>query len=222
MDDMATNTLEQESVSVSAAHRVCDMDVAEPYYDLVHWLRSVGNMAGLKSKTIGVTACARGAGTSTVASNLALAAAQISEQPVLLLDLTDTRSAIPTRFTASDDLRLRGALGDVLRPGECVKTSPIANLSRLAASQLSDFPALSVDCGRVGDLLRAMEPYFDFIVIDLPIVESSLCFLAAESLSGVLLVMEAEHIDVERAARVRQRLIDARANVVGMILNELG
>jgi Mrp family chromosome partitioning ATPase len=56
--------------------------------------------------------------------------------------------------------------------------------------------------------------------LDLPTVESSLCFVTAGSLSGVLLVVEAERTRTETAIRAKQRLIDARASVLGVILNK--
>ena len=68
--------------------------------------------------------------------------------------------------------------------------------------------------------MRSLENDFGFIVADLPTVESSLCFVSAGLLSGVLLVMEAERTRSDIAARANQRLVDARANVLGIVLNK--
>ena len=213
-------TLTQEYGGASVKRNVRDDAVAEQYYFLAHWLRPVGDTSAVASKTIGITSCARGAGVSTVASNLAAVAAQISGQRVLLLDLSTTRSALATRFGVSGDLGLQDALADDSRPGECVRTSPIANLSLLAMNEGVDQRSLSVAGGKVNDLLQALEPEFGFIVVDLPTTESSLCFATAGLLNGVLLVMEAERTHAETAARAKQRLIDARANIFGVILNK--
>lgn len=213
-------TLTQESGSVAGKRNLRDNALAEQYYSLAHWLRPIGDMSAVGPKTIGITSCTRGVGTSTVASNLAIVAAQARDQPVLLIDLSTARSTLATRFSMLGDLGLRDALADVARPGECVKATPITNLSVLAVNETGDPRALKVDCGRLNNLLQALEREFGFIVVDLPSIESSLCFATAGLLNGVLIVMEAERTRFEAAARAKQRLIHAQANVLGVILNK--
>jgi Mrp family chromosome partitioning ATPase len=191
--------------------------VAEYYYSLVHWIRSVGDGSGVVPKSIGITSCAPGAGVSTVASNLAIAAAQISDQPVLLLDLSSPRG-YAGRATAEADLS--EVLADVSRASEHIRPCGIDNLSVLSLNGGGGLQALSADCGKINDLVRRLEGEFGFVVVDLPTVDSSLCFVAAGSLNGVLLVMEAERTRIETAARAKQRLIDARAWVLGVVLNK--
>jgi len=193
--------------------------VAEEYYGLVYSLRSSG-MPTAAPASVGVTSCDSGAGVSTVALNLAVAAAQTDEQQVLLVDLSTTRSAASSRFSMKGDLGLREALADPVAPGRFVRATPIARLSLLAFNEGDDPRALCGDCSRVSDLLRALEADFSFIVVDLPSTDSSLCFATAGLLKGVLLVMEAERTRCEAAVRAKQRLIHAHANVLGVILNK--
>ncbi len=210
----------QDAAAASIARNGCDKRVAEHYYSLVHWLRTVGDSSGTGAKSIGVTSCASGAGVTTVAANLAIAGAQISEQPVLLLDLSSARPAPATRFSLAGDLDLCDALADASQYGACVRPSPIANLSILAANSASDLQRLNIDSPKANDLLQMLGNDFGFIVVDLPTVESSLCFVTAGLLNGVLLVMEAERTRSDIAARAKQRLVDARANVLGIVLNK--
>jgi Mrp family chromosome partitioning ATPase len=213
-------TLTPDSAPPVAARSGRTGPVADQYYSLVHWLRAVGDMSADAPKSVGVTGCSDGAGVSTVAMNLATAAADAGDRPVLLLDLSTTRASAATRFAMPGDLGLRDALADVPHAAEYVKPSPVANLSLLGANFSGPSPALNVDVARLTDLLQSLENDFGFIVVDLPTVESSVCFVAAGLLNGVLLVMEPERTRLETAARAKQRLMDARANVLGVILNK--
>ncbi len=194
--------------------------VAEQYYSLVQWLRAVGNMSGVTPKSVGITSCTVGAGVSTVAANLALAAARTTDQQVLFLDLSTTQSAVATRFAMHGDLGLGDAVNDPANARDFVKPSPISNLSVLAANLPGRQQPLNVDSAKINQLLQSLESEFSLIVVDLPTIESSLCFVASGLLNGVLLVMEAERTRSEIAARAKQRLLDAGASILGVILNK--
>jgi Mrp family chromosome partitioning ATPase len=213
-------TLTPELSATSVTRNGSRGPAAEQFDSLVHWLRAVGDMSGVAPKSIGVTSCANGAGVSTVATSLAAAAAQTGERAVLLLDLSTSRSPAATRFAIPGDLGLRDAVGDPEHAADYVKPSPISNLSVLAANLPGPAQPLNLDSTKINELLRSLENDFGFIVLDLPPVESSLCFVASGLLNGVLLVMEAERTRLETAARAKQRLIDARASVLGVILNK--
>jgi len=167
-----------------------------------------------------VTSCAKGAGASTVAANLAMAAAQTCDRRVLLLDLSSTRPALAKWLDMSGDLGLYDALAGDSHPSECAKASPITNLSLLAVNEANTPRSLKMDGGRVHQLLRSLEHDFGFIVVDLPPAQSGLCFAAAGALSGVLLVMETERTNCDAAYHAKQRLIHANAALLGVILNE--
>jgi Mrp family chromosome partitioning ATPase len=193
--------------------------VQEQYYGLFHWLQSIGTPAVSDAKTIGVTSCGPRAGVSTVAANLALAAAAAGKQPVLLVDLSGSHSLLADRLNMSGDLGLRAALASDARPAECVKESPVANLHLLAARDAAA-DSLSMDVGRLQQLLGRLESDYRFIVVDLPPADSALCFAVAGAMSGVLLVMDTDQTRYEAALRAKQRLLYANAALLGVILNE--
>ena len=193
--------------------------VSDEYYSLVHWLRTVGIASGEAPKLLGVTSCTRGSGVSTVASNLAIAAAQINEQPVLLLDLSGSQRVARAELGRSGDDLLLDSPADPWS-SQRVRPTTVANLSVLSVASAAEPPSVALDAGRIHDLLEGLESDFGFVVVDLPAVESSLCFVTAGLLNGVLLVMEAERTRGHVAARAKQRLIDANANLLGVILNK--
>ncbi len=213
------STVTPELPTATTPRSAAGAPVAEQYHSLVHWLRAVGDMSGVTTKAIGITGCSPGAGVTTVAMNLALAGAQEGEN-VLLLDLSTTRPAIATRFAMSGDLGLRDATADLAHASDYVKATPVEKLSVLGANLPGEPQPLNLDAASINGLLRSVEKDFSLIVADLPTVESSLCFVTAGLLNGVLLVMEAERTRMDTAARAKQRLLDARASVLGVILNK--
>jgi Mrp family chromosome partitioning ATPase len=210
---MSTLIQEPSPAPVSAAER--EGLLAEYYFDLFDWLRSNVDLAGLPLKSIGVTTCAAGAGASTVAWNLAVVAAERSDRPVLLADLSRLE-----KDRASDQATPAGLAAAVRNPGDWVTASGIANLSLLTVGDPRSGQELSVDYGNVGDFLRSLQTDFGMLIVDLPTTESSLCFGAAGSVDGVLFVIEAEETPRDLAERAVRRLSYAHANVLGIILNK--
>lgn len=215
-------TLTQDSVAASTQRGGLGDAVAEQYYALANWLRPSGDGTAFshtanEPKAIGVTSCIAGAGVSTVAANLAIAAARTGNQPVLLVDLSGGESQIAARLSVTGDLGLEAALQGEIPPTACAKATPIENLSLLALSERSLLS--SFDGNRIVDLLRQLERDFSFLVIDLPPTDSGLCFSTVGTLNGVLLVMDGQRTHGQTAARAKQRLIHANAAVLGVILN---
>lgn len=195
--------------------------VAEQYYALAHWLRPAdgrdGNSADAKS--VGVTSCHHGAGVSTVAANLAVAAAQTGSTPVVLVDLSGKPSRLARQLSLEGDLGLLSALGGETSPSEFVRPTTIDNLSLLA---LGDAPAVSLssfDGNRIVELLYELERDFSLVVVDLPPTDTGLCFSLAGVLNGVLLVMDGQSTQSHLATRAKHRLQHANAALLGVILN---
>jgi len=211
-------TLSPDSAARSAERSGLVGGIAEQFHSLVHWLRSRYGASG-EAALVGVTSCSHGAGVSTVAANLAIAAAYRSERPVLLVDLTGKRPLLASRLSVAGDLGLERALGGA-ELADCVRATPIANLSLLAETDGRAFEAMCLDTSRLSLLLQALETQFGLIVVDLPPTDSGLCFATVGTLSGVLLVMEAKRTHSDAAVRAKQRLIHANAAVLGIILNK--
>ncbi len=221
-------TLTQDSATTSTRRGGTGGAVAEQYYALAHWLRPAQDaLAGDQSvqpKTVGVTSCVRGAGVSTVAANLAVAAARTGDQPVLLVDLSGHGSPLANQLAVKSgdlprELSLAAALAGRAQPQECVIASTIPQLSLLGGADLASSPLSMIDGGRIVDLLRDLEHHYSFVVVDLPPTDSGLCFSTAGTLDGVLLVMDGQRTHSGAAARAKQRLIHANAAVLGIILN---
>ncbi len=214
-------TLTQASAAASSRRGGKDGPVAEQYYSLAHWLcpaegREVNTAT---AKSVGVTSCRPGAGVSTVATNLAVAAAQLGIAPAVLVDLSGKPSGLAAKLSLSQDLGLSRALSGMAPVRECVCGTPIENLSLLAMDQAAASSLSSYDGARLVEMLYELEREFSFVVVDLPPTDTGLCFSLAGILSGVLLVMDGQSTPGHLATRAKHRLQHANAALLGVILN---
>lgn len=220
-------TLTQDSAAASNRRGGMGGGVAEQYYALAHWLRPTADATpngSHPSKSIGITSCASGAGISTVAANLAAAVATTGNQRVLLVNLSGSDSPLLNSLgveNASETRdRLLRTLSGELSLETCAATTSVPNLYYLGGPVSTTQRLSSIDGGRIVDLLYALERHFAFMVIDLPTTDSGLCFSTVGTLDGVLLVMDGQRTQSALAARAKQRLIQANAAVLGIILNQ--
>lgn len=188
---------------------------------LVHRIRAISESSEVSLSSIGLTSCSLGEGVSSMAANFAVAAAEVLHHPVLLIDLNVASPAQASLFGLSGNLGLRDALCATAAFSDCPKPTSIANLSLLAPSAAYEIDPSSIDPLHVREMLDAYQNDYELIVVDLPpATEASPAVQAAASLSGVLLVIEAERTRCEVAERTVNRLSSARANVLGVVLNK--
>jgi succinoglycan biosynthesis transport protein ExoP len=150
-------------------------------------------------RVVGVTSCRRGEGVSTVASRLAIAAAEQGEQKVLLVDVASDRDP------------------DALE--QALQHSSLENLWMLpAGSRFSDSPG---DEARttLSELLSGLATEFSFVVLDMPPVDELDDVAAvASAVDGVLLVVAADETRASHARSAAEAL--SRARVLGAVLNK--
>jgi Mrp family chromosome partitioning ATPase len=207
----------QDPARTPLARNTVEGTFVEQYHALVRWLLSAEGESPRPPRSIGVSSCLRGSGVSTVARNLAWAAAQIEEAPVLLLDLSRAGSAGPA---PSDCSGRHGGAEFVEQWEQHIASSQIDNLSVLSMRHAEDTDTIAVGREGINHLIRSLENDFGFIVVDLPTADSHLCVASAGLLHGILLVMESEHTPSNLAAQATERLAHAHGNILGAILNK--
>jgi protein-tyrosine kinase len=193
------------------------------YRALVHRIQAA-NMAVPASQpmeTIGVTSCARGAGVSTVAFNVAVAAARVDIGPVLLVDTDITKQANRRLIPVTPTLGLADALAGAVGPMDCVVNTPIENLSIVAGRGKAKHDELIFDPFKAAEMLNEYKCLFKLLIVDIPAPTglNGSIYLAGK-LDGVVLVIESELSDGRIALRTKQQLIDANANLLGVVLNK--
>jgi Mrp family chromosome partitioning ATPase len=91
----------------------------------------------------------------------------------------------------------------------------------LSGRGTSSGAASSIDRKRFAEILGEYKRHFGAVIVDIPApTESTSSILLASETDGVVLVVEAEQADARVALRAKQSLLDARANIVGVVLNK--
>jgi Mrp family chromosome partitioning ATPase len=169
-------------------------------------------------KTIGITSCQSGMGSSTVASNLAVAINAAVDGEVLFVDaversrLIGKRPAHPGWF---DFVFGEAELADVVRATDVPKLSVIGH---------GAFPGNTIGTynkDKLANITQLLKDRFEFVIFDLPSSENSgFCIPLACILDGTILVLKAGHVSSTAAMRYQQELKIQGVNLLGAVLNQ--
>ena len=172
-------------------------------------------------KTLAVGAARQGAGSSTLAANLAVAFAQLGER-TLLLDANFRRPAQHTLFGINAD----AGLTDVLL-GRCnvekavVSIAQLNGLAVLCAGPLPPNPHELLSSRALLYLLDLAREIFDVIIIDSPpVLEYADAQMIAARAGGYLMVTRRNRSRVVDIDAAMQRLAPSHATVVGAVVND--
>lgn len=182
-------------------------------------LQSAG--AGETPRVLAVTGSHPGEGVSTVAANVAATLARPGDGHVLLIDADLRHPSVHRIFRT----KLAPGLADLLKDGEAAKdailSSPVQNLDILSAGAPNGDPSEIFSSGGLPRLLDSAKKNYRFIVIDLPAVNKASWAVRLASLcDGVALVVEAERSRREVVQRVKEQLVESKANVLGVVINK--
>lgn len=172
-------------------------------------------------KTIAITSVSRGEGKTTTALNLATAYAQAGKK-VILID-ADLRN--PSAHLAfSDDNRkgLTNILAGQNGTSEVIIETNVQNLSFLAAGPLLLNPSELLASKQMNELLKELKQSYDIIVVDtspvLPIMDGK---IIAAKCDGILLVVEFGKLKRKVAKKVKEDLILAKADLIGVVVTKI-
>jgi capsular exopolysaccharide synthesis family protein len=195
--------------------------LAEHYAALLRLVQSQQAEQNLTTFSVGITSCNRRAGVTTVATNLAIAAAQGGHRRVLLVDANRQHAGIAKLLRITGKGGLTDVLSGIAMVGDCVQLSSVDFLSVLPAGSPDKTLGADFEMADVVDLLDELRSEFDLIVFDLPQAEElSECYAFAQVLDGTLLVIEAGRVDTRVARRATQRFAHCQAPLLGVIYNK--
>ncbi len=202
---------------------VTQHDPKSPISEAYRTLRTTFQLATLhqKPKTVMVTSSVPAEGKTTTAVNMAVTFAD-SGLRVLVVD-TDLR-----RPHVHHVLRMeRGpGLADVLREGYDVHTvirpTRVENLWIISSGRVPPNPSELIGSDRMKKLLEQLGAEFDLVICDAPsmLVVTDPVLLATE-VDTVVHVVSADHARRETVMRGKKLLETARANIAGVVLNNL-
>ena len=174
-------------------------------------------------RQIVVTSCEPGDGKSTVATNLAIALSQLGRR-VLLLDADLRNPTVHKMMGISNRAGLANLLTGNAKLQELLRESDVPNLRTVTSgpipptpSELLGSPALQALLDRSGD-----EGEFDHIIIDCPpSLQVTDSVILATRTDATVFVVRAGKTSREALAQGASRLRQARAHVVGVVMNAL-
>ena len=170
-------------------------------------------------KTIVVTSSLAGEGKSTVVGNLAYSLSQDGAR-VLVIDCDLRKPSIHENFLLANEK----GLTDVLFGKSDLKGVPKKiedSLFLITAGTILPNSAEILGSKEMENLIKELKINFDYIIIDTPpILPVSDTLLLASKADATLIVVKARKTKEKIVKESYERLIEAKANVIGTVLNE--
>jgi len=173
-----------------------------------------------KLRSIMTTSAMLAEGKSTVASFLALTAADHKKFRTLLIDADIRKPTVHKFFDLGRDRGLADILAAGMVPQDAIKKTSIETLDIISAGWLDTNPSEIFDAEAIGMLCEQMQTYYELIVVDSPpILPVSDPMLLAPKMDGVLLVIKAGA--TQREAVMRALDIIGPEHILGVVLNNI-
>lgn len=178
--------------------------------------------AGPAEKSFLVTSPTRGEGKSTIVSYLAITIAQFPLKRVLVVDADLRRPKIHQLFGLPNKTGLTECLSDGIDPMKTVQKTQLANLDVITAGGPTEAPSKLFESELLSEFLAKVEFYYDIILVDsAPVLAVSDTLFLCSGVDAVLLVVIAGVTPKQVALRARDVLVNSRANIAGVIVNNV-
>jgi capsular exopolysaccharide synthesis family protein len=169
-----------------------------------------------------VTSANRGEGKSTVASHLALTVARFKEKKSLIIDADLRKPKIHQIFNVAKEPGLAECLKDNIDPLKVIKDTRIDNLKVLPSGGLVKSPSHLFEKERLRDIFEKIKFYYDIVIVDTPpVIPVSDPMLISGAVDKVIMVVLAGKTPQKVTIRARDILLDADANLIGIVVNNL-
>lgn len=174
-------------------------------------------------RRIAFTSSSVSEGKSTVTANMAITWAQDGKK-VLLIDADLRRSTLHGTFELPNNRGLTTILTSGLSKidlNEVIPNSGIKNLDVLTAGPIPPNPSELLNSKRMLNFLKAVEPMYDLVVIDVPpLLEVTDTQVLSDKLDGIVLVVRAGVTQKAGVARAVEMLKISKARLLGYVLND--
>jgi protein-tyrosine kinase len=194
-----------------------------PRSEALRTLRSQLSLRGFGTsrKSLVVTACRSGDGTSSLAANLALTYAQLGKKTLLI----DANLRNPTQQHLLD-LQAAAGLSQLLA-GRCaiedavLAVLPFENLSVLCAGAVPPNPQELLSRHNFSQLLVTMSVCFDMVIVDTPAMLEFADAQVAASLTGAcILSMQRHRTRIADIEELKRRIDPSGAELIGAVIRE--
>ena len=177
--------------------------------------------AGKELKTIAITSCTPNEGKSMTIANLAIVLTQAGKS-VLLIDCDMRNPTVHKNFNLSNKVGLSSCISMGTAVADAVQETAIEGLDALTAGVIPPNPSELLGSERMQNILQRAKEEYDYVLIDtppvLPVTDS---LVLGRMVDGLILVIDSGEIKVEMAREVKNQLVHAGANILGVVLNKV-
>ena len=172
-------------------------------------------------KTILITSTIPEEGKTTNAINLAIVFAQKNEQ-VVLVEADMRKHRIAKTFDLDNKEGLSSFLTGVSGYDKIIKKTAVPNLSIIPAGPTPPNPAELLTSIKTKELIEELKKNFDRIIIDAPpVLTVADTAIMANMADGVVQIIRAGFVNLDPILRTKQRLLEAKAHILGVVLNDV-
>jgi len=173
------------------------------------------------NQVIEVTSSVPGEGKSTTSINLAFSLGQMEK--VLLIDADMRRPSLAGRFSLpAYQPGLANVLANTQQLEECIHVDEQSNIHVLCAGQIPSNPLELLSSENFKALLAHLRQQYDYIVLDTaPLEAVSDALVVSQHSDSVIYVVKSGSTRQGLVKAGLHRLIDAKANVCGVLLNQV-
>ena len=177
--------------------------------------------AGKELKTLAVTSCTPNEGKSMTVANLAVVLTQAGKS-VLLLDCDMRNPTVHRNFGLSNKLGLSSCISMGTPLSAAAQATKVENLYAVTSGVIPPNPSELLGSERMQNILQRAKEEYDYVLIDtppvLPVTDS---LVLGRMVDGLILVIDSGEVKVEMAREVKNQLVHAGANILGVVLNKV-
>ena len=177
--------------------------------------------AGKELKTLAVTSCIPNDGKSMTAANLAVVLTQAGKS-VLLIDCDMLNPTVHKNFNLSNKVGLSSCISMGTALSDAVQKTSIEGLYALTGGVIPPNPSELLGSEQMKNVLQRAKEQYDYVLIDTPpVMPVTDALIVSRFVDGMILVIASAEIKVEMARDVKNQLVNAGANILGVVLNKV-
>lgn len=177
--------------------------------------------AGKELKTLAVTSCTPNEGKSMTVANLAVVLTQAGNS-VLLIDCDMRNPTVHKNFNLSNKVGLSSCISMGTALSDAVQKTSIEGLYALTGGVIPPNPSELLGSEQMKNVLQRAKEQYDYVLIDTPpVMPVTDALIVSRFVDGMILVIASAEIKVEMARDVKNQLVNAGANILGVVLNKV-
>lgn len=177
--------------------------------------------AGKELQTIALTSCTPNEGKSTTIANLAVVLTQAGKS-VLLIDCDMRNPTVHKNFNLSNKVGLSSCISMGTALSDAVQKTSIEGLYALTGGVIPPNPSELLGSEQMKNVLQRAKEQYDYVLIDTPpVMPVTDALIVSRFVDGMILVIASAEVKVEMARDVKNQLVNAGANILGVVLNKV-